>query len=223
MTQCWADSANTICYILFNDLFIVIVKETILRRQSVFNYSWGGQPDGCQEEGRWETRGQLMGWNPLAVSSSIILIADICRTLHVWKFLPPATLQSVIPAGSSKRETQLGGHLRWGVGGVHSAQSFELKLYSFAHSSDRAADWLLPLGPHGTAVAPRLGVARTGLSKTSVFPKAGLGQFSWSSNTVFSEQRRNRLIRIFPWGLVPLMFSMMASQNKAQFWYSALL
>lgn len=85
-----------------------------------------------------------------------------------------------------------------GVGGVHSAQSFELKLHSFAHSSDRATDWLLPLGLHGTAAALRLGVERTGLWKTSVFPKAGLRQFSRSSNTVFSEQGRNRLIRIFP-------------------------
>lgn len=158
----------------------------------------------------------------MTVSPSHILIADICRTLRVFKCLPPTTLQSLIPAASSTRETLFedpwNGRGGWGV---HSARSFGLKLYSFAHSSDKATDWLLPLGPHGTAVAPRLGVERTGLSKTSVFPKAGLGQFSWSSNTVFSEQGRNRLIRIFPRGLVPLMFSMMASQNKAQFWYSA--
>lgn len=37
--------------------------------------------------------------------------------------------------------------------GVRTAISFELKLCSFAHSSDRATDWLLPLGPRGTAVA----------------------------------------------------------------------
>lgn len=84
-----------------------------------------------------------------------------------------------------------------GRGGVHSARSFGLKLYSFAPSSYKATDWLLPLGPCGTAVAPRLGVQRTGLSKTSVFPKAGLGQFSWSSNTVFSEQGEKQAYQNF--------------------------
>lgn len=82
------------------------------------------------------------------------------------------------------------------------AESFELDFYSFADFSDRVPGF--PCGHHIAGLALRLGVVRTGLSKTSVLPKAGLGHFGWPSNKADSEQGRNGPIRFFPQGLVPL-------------------
>lgn len=90
------------------------------------------------------------------------------------------------------------------------AESFELDLYSFAGFSDRVPG--SPCGHHIAGLALRLGVVRTGLSEISVFPKAGLGQFSWPSNRAYSEQRRNGLIRFFPEAWSRSLFSMMVSQ-----------
>lgn len=120
-----------------------------------------------------------------AVLSSIIVIADVSRTLCTSVPVPPTTTttkkKSLVPAGSSKRETLFRGHLGWEVGGgggrgAHTAQSFELKLYSFAHSSERATDWLLPLGPCGTAVArSEAGSGENWAFKNLCFPQGGLG------------------------------------------------
>lgn len=90
------------------------------------------------------------------------------------------------------------------------AESFELDLYSFADFSDRVPG--SPCGHHIAGLALRLGVVRTGFSKISLFPMAGLGQFSWPSNKAFSEQGRNGPVRFFPEGWSCLLFSMMASQ-----------
>ena len=62
----------------------------------------------------------------------------------------------------------------------NTAASFELDLCSFADFSDRVPG--SPCGHRIAGHALRLGVVRTGLSEISLFPKAGLGQFSWPSN-----------------------------------------
>lgn len=82
------------------------------------------------------------------------------------------------------------------VQGRNTAESFELDLYSFADFLERVPQF--PCGHHIAGLALRLGVVRTGLSKSSVFPKAGLGQFSWPSNKAYSEQGRNGPIRYIP-------------------------
>lgn len=82
------------------------------------------------------------------------------------------------------------------VQGRNKAESFELDLYSFADFLERVPQF--PCGHHIAGLALRLGVVRTGLSKSSVFPKAGLGQFSWPSNKAYSEQGRNGPIRYIP-------------------------
>ncbi len=76
------------------------------------------------------------------------------------------------------------------------AESSELDLNSFADFSHRVPG--SPCGHRIAGLALRLGVVKTGLSKTSVFPKAGLGQFSWPSNKAYSEQGRNGPIRFYP-------------------------
>lgn len=127
-------------------------------------------------------------WCSTGVLSLIIAITDVSRALHICVPIPLTNKIShhgrVIQEGVIVQRTFRG-------------RSTILWVETLVLHTSQTGCLALPLGLTAPVLLQGWEWRELGFQKP-VFPKAGLGQFSWSSNTAFSEQGRNRLIRIFP-------------------------